>query len=73
MEEKMKVYYVLMKLQLWPNMEAYTPARQPIQGCGRSAGALLVYDSVEALRLDDQDGDYVMIMQKEGKDEVRHV
>jgi hypothetical protein len=54
-------------------MEAYTPARQPIQGCGRSAGALLVYDSVEALRLDDQDGDYVMIMQKEGKDEVRHV
>jgi surfactin synthase thioesterase subunit len=63
--------YAAMKLQLWPNMEALTPAPQPIGGCGRSTGALLVYDTLEDLRADHgNDCNYIMITERTPHEET---
>jgi hypothetical protein len=56
--------FIAMKLQLWPRMVALTPHEQPIGGCGRSSGCLLVYDSVEKLREDHPGCDYAVIEEK---------
>lgn len=57
----MKHKYVCMKYQHWANMEALTPARQPVKGPGRSTGCLLVYDTLAALKLDHPDAEYVKV------------
>jgi hypothetical protein len=63
MEEKM-IRYIAMKLQLWPNMRAITPNDQPVGGCGRSSGCLLVYDSVDDLLADHPGCEYKAIEEK---------
>ena len=58
----MKLKYVVMKLQRWKNMKAFTPAEQSIEGCGKSVGVLLVYDNLEELRADEgADAPYVCV------------
>jgi len=58
--------YVAMKLQLWPELHALTPAPQQVGGCGLSAGCLLVYNTIEELEVDHGKGcHYIMITERQ--------
>jgi hypothetical protein len=65
--KRKKKRYVLMKVNLWKNVEAlllsstHTPFPMPVSGDGRSSGFLLVYDSLGDLIADNGNAPYVAV------------
>lgn len=53
--------YVALAFNAWDSIMAHTPVPLPVAPLGKSSGFMLVYDTLEALRDDHPDTQYVTI------------